>query len=131
MWWGAWAASLPAIKSRTGASAAQLGLALFAVSLASLPGLLFAGRIAHRRRLVGVLLLAFAVAGTLPALAESPAVLFALLLLIGATTRLLDVAINARTNAGRNPLAQQRSEWHFLHCWHENLPIGLRLMGSW
>jgi hypothetical protein len=44
-------------------------------------------------------MLAFAVAGTLPALAGSPLVLFLLLLLIGVSTGLLDVAINARASA--------------------------------
>jgi len=68
------------------------------VSLASLPALLLAGRIAHTRRLVAVSMFGFAVAGTLPGLARSPLVLFLLLLLVGSVTGLLDVAINARAS---------------------------------
>ena len=99
MWWGAWASSLPAVKSNTGASSAQLGLALFAVSLASLPAMLLAGRLAHRRRLVPLSLIVFGLAGMLPGLAGSPLGLFALMLLVGVGTGLLDVAINARASA--------------------------------
>jgi hypothetical protein len=99
LWWGSWAASLPAIKSATHASAAQLGLALFAVSLASLPAMFVAGRLSDRRLLVAATLAAFAAAGTLPALASSPLGLFGLLLFVGAATGALDIAINARASA--------------------------------
>src|SRR5712691_8531291 len=98
LWWGSWAASLPAIKTATHASAAELGLALFAVSLASLPTMFVAGRLSDRRLLVSVALAAFAGAGVLPALTHSPLALFALLLPVGAATGGLDIAINARAS---------------------------------
>ncbi len=95
LWWGAWASSLPAVKAATGATASQLGLALFAVSLASLPAMILARRFADERRIVSLSLLLFGAAGTLPALARSPGVLFLLLLPLGVSTGLLDVVINA------------------------------------
>jgi len=86
------------VKSATGATAAQLGLALFAVSLASLPTTVIAGRLADRPWLVPVALAAFGTAGMLPALAHSPWSLFGLLIAVGAATGLLDVSINARAS---------------------------------
>jgi len=61
--------------------------------------LLLAGRIAHHRLLVALSLFAFAAAGVFPGLARSPLTLFLLLLLVGAATGVLDVAINARASA--------------------------------
>lgn len=98
LWWGAWASSLPAVRSSTGATSAQLGLALFAVSLASLPAMIFARRVADRRRVVSASLALFGLAGMLPALARSPGGLFALLLALGVATGLVDVVINARAS---------------------------------
>jgi MFS family permease len=99
LWWGSWAASLPAVKTATGASASQLGLALFAVSLASLPAMIFAPRIADRPHAVAASLVLFGLAGMLPAFASSPLRLFGLLLTVGLATGLLDVAINVRASA--------------------------------
>src|SRR5690348_16334299 len=96
LWFGAWASSLPAVKSSTGATSAQLGLALFAVSLASLPAMIVARRVADGRRMVAVSLALFGLAGMLPALARSPGGLFALLIGLGIATGLLEVVINAR-----------------------------------
>jgi MFS family permease len=84
-----------------GASNAQLGLILLAVALGALPAMLVTGRLAERAgpRLVPLAVGAFAVAGMLPALVPSPWVLFALLLLVGASTGAFDVAINVRASA--------------------------------
>jgi MFS transporter len=60
--------------------------------------MLIAGRFANRQRLVSWALVAFGAAGILPPLARSPGELFGFLLLIGAATGLLDVAINARAS---------------------------------
>ena len=69
-----------------------------AVALAALPAMLLTGRLANRanQRLVWITLVLFASAGALPPLAHSRWVLFALLLLVGAGSGALDVAINAR-----------------------------------
>jgi MFS family permease len=97
LFWGGWAACLPAIQRQTDASESQLGLALLAVALASLPAMLAAGRLADLfgARLVPVGLVTFGVASALPGLAHSVPALAALLLLLGVATGMLDVAINA------------------------------------
>ena len=62
--------------------------------------MLLTGRLAERAgpRLVPLTVGAFAVAGMLPALARSPWVLFALLLLVGGSTGAFDVAINVHAS---------------------------------
>jgi sugar phosphate permease len=97
LFWGGWAACLPAIQRSTGASEAQLGLALLAVALAAVPAMLAAGRLADLfgARLVPIALVVFGLAAMLPALAHSVPVLIALLLLVGLGTGTLDVAVNA------------------------------------
>jgi MFS family permease len=92
---------LPAIRRTVDASNGQLGLALLGVGLGALPAMVLTGRLAERvgPRLVPLTLAAFAVAGALPALAGSPWSLFALMLVLGATSGALDVAINTRASA--------------------------------
>ena len=97
LFWGGWAACLPAIQRSTGASEAQLGLALLAVALAAVPAMLAAGRLADLfgARLVPIALVLFGLAVMLPALAGSVPVLVGLLVLVGLGTGTLDVAVNA------------------------------------
>ena len=98
MYWGSWAACLPAIQHATDASDAQLGLALLCVAVASLPAMLAAGRLADLfgGRLVPVSLAVFGVATAFPGLATSLPELYASLAFVGIGTGLLDVAINAQ-----------------------------------
>jgi MFS family permease len=100
VFWGAWAASLPAIQRSTGADDTQLGLALLCVALAALPAMLAAGRLADRLhgRLVPVGLLAFATAAILPGLARSLPTLVVSLAVVGVATGALDIAINAHVS---------------------------------
>jgi Major Facilitator Superfamily len=88
------------VRHGVGASNAELGVVLLAVALAALPAMVLTGRVANRAgpHLVWIALAFFAVAGVLPPLASSRWVLFALLLLVGAGSGALDVAINARVN---------------------------------
>jgi Major Facilitator Superfamily len=97
LWWGSWAACLPAVQRSVGATTAQLGLALLAIGLGALPAMLLVGRVADRlgTRLVAPTLLAFAAAGSLPGFAGSPQALGVLLAVVGATSGSLDVAVNA------------------------------------
>jgi MFS family permease len=92
---------LPAVRRAVDASNGQLGLALLGVGLAALPAMVVAGRLADRAgpRLVPITLAAFAVAGVLPALAGSTSALFGLMLVLGATSGALDVAVNTRASA--------------------------------
>jgi MFS family permease len=98
LYWGCWAACLPAIQRQTGASEAQLGLALLCVAVASLPAMLAAGRLADLfgARLVPVALAVFGVSTAFPGLAHSVPVLCLALLFVGVGTGALDVAINAQ-----------------------------------
>jgi MFS family permease len=98
MFWGSWAACLPAIQRSTGASDAQLGLALLCVALAALPAMLVAGRLADSygpARLVPIFLVFFGLVATLPGLARSVGMLVLFLVSIGVATGLLDISINS------------------------------------
>jgi MFS family permease len=98
--WGAWAATLPEIRSQAGVSDGQLGLALGAIAVAALPAMPLAGRLMDRhgaRRLLPPALLLFAVATVLPAFAHSLLPLVLALLVLGATTGALDVLVNTAT----------------------------------
>jgi len=100
LFWGGWAACLPAIQEQTGASEAQLGLALLCVALAALPAMLAAGRLADifGARLVPIGLVLFGASATLPGLARSFPQLALLMLTVGVTTGVLDIAINAHAS---------------------------------
>lgn len=97
LFWGSWAACLPAIQRATGASEAQLGLALLCVAVAALPAMLVAGRLADvfGARLVPIFLVFFGGAEWLPGLARSVAMLILFLAFVGIATGLLEIAINA------------------------------------
>jgi MFS family permease len=101
IFWGGWAAVLPEIKDAVGGSDAAFGLALLGVGLGSLPAMLVMGRIYDRyaERTVAPLLLLFAGSTMLPGTTSSTPGLFLTLLLIGALTGMLDVAINAAATA--------------------------------
>jgi MFS family permease len=99
LFWGAWAAVLPSVQQATGASKGALGLALLFISLGALPSMLFVAGPAVDRygsRAVAVACAAFAVAATLPGLANSLPGLILALLAAGATSGSLDVGINAK-----------------------------------
>src|SRR5438093_2821313 len=100
LFWGGWAACLPAIQKQTGASDAQLGLALLCGAFAALPAMLAAGRLADvfGARLVPIGLVLFGGAATLPGLARSFLQLALLMAAVGITTGLLDIAINAHAS---------------------------------
>lgn len=96
--WGAWSASLPAVRRQAGVSDGELGAALAAVAVCSVPVMLVAGRVVDRWgarwTLPGSCLL-FAVAIPLPALAHSLLGLVVALSCIGIGTGALDLVINA------------------------------------
>ena len=102
IFWGSWAAVLPDVRSRSGLSDGQLGLALAAIAVAAVPAMPLAGRLMDRygaRRLLPGALLAFAVTTALLGLAVSPLALVGGLVLLGAVTGGLDVFANAATAA--------------------------------
>ena len=101
MFWGSWAACLPAIQRATGASDAQLGLALLCVALAALPAMLVAGRLADASAVRGSSRSSSSSSGwsrRLPGLARSVGMLVLFLASIGIATGLLDIAINCHAS---------------------------------
>ena len=101
LFWGAWAALLPGIKDQIGADSGQLGLALFTVPLGAIPAMLGMGPVFDRygRPALGATLLLFAVASVLPGFASGTVPLAGSLLLVGATSGAIEVALNAATAA--------------------------------
>jgi MFS family permease len=113
--WGSWGAVLPAVQIHARAGDGELGLALLCIGAGALAGMRPAG-LAVDRRGRGVLPLAvlgFGVCAMLPALATSAIALSAALLLLGAASGALDVAIN--TEAVRAE-ATGRRVLHLVHA---------------
>ena len=98
LYWGAWAACLPAIQDSTGATEAQLGLGLLCLAAASLPSMLATGRLTDvfGARLVPLTMAVFGVAIFFPGLTRSVPTLFIALAVVGVGTGAFDVAINAQ-----------------------------------
>ena len=102
LFWGAWAAVLPAVERRVHASDGQLGLALAAIALSALPATAVAGRVVDRYgadRVLRVCLGAFGLTVPLAGLARSLPTLTAALVLLGVATGALDVVVNTATAA--------------------------------
>jgi MFS family permease len=97
LFWGAWGAALPLVQSHAGATDSELGLALLCIGAGALASMRPAGAVADRigPRLLPLVVVAFAATAVLPALATSPAALAGALLLLGAVSGAMDVAINA------------------------------------
>jgi MFS family permease len=97
LFWGAWGAALPAVQRRSGATDAELGFALLLVALGAVVSMRATGVLFDRigPRLAPVSVATFGVAGLLSALADSPARLAVFLLVLGAASGAMDVAINA------------------------------------
>jgi MFS family permease len=102
--WGAWGASLPAIRDQAGLSDSELGSALLFVGAGALPAMLAAGRAVDRwpRQATAALLVAFGAVGVLVVAAPHGLLGLALALaLLGATSGALDVAINTAAGAAQ------------------------------
>ncbi|HEX7301216.1 MAG TPA: MFS transporter [Solirubrobacteraceae bacterium] len=95
--WGAWGAALPAVQSHAGVDDGELGVALLCIGAGALVSMRLAGALVDRWGPVALpaTLVAFGVAAALPGLATSTAGLCAVLLVLGATSGAVDVAINA------------------------------------
>lgn len=100
LFWGAWAALVPEIQQRLGASLPELGAALLWAGAAAVPAMLIAGRLWSRfgPSLVWVTLLLFGLATVGPALAPSVLALGVALATVGAASGALDVAMNAQVS---------------------------------
>jgi MFS family permease len=102
--WGAWGASLPAIRDQAGLSDSELGSALLFVGAGALPAMLAAGRAVDRwpRQTTAALLVALGSVGVLVAAAPQGMLGLALALaLLGAVSGAADVAINTAAGAAQ------------------------------
>jgi MFS family permease len=107
--WGAWGASIPAIRDQAGVTEGQLGAALLFIGAGALPAMPLSGRIADRwgLRATATLLALLGGAGLLVAAAARDLTTLALALaLLGASSGAADVAIN--TAAGSAQRASDR-----------------------
>jgi len=97
LFWGAWAALIPEIKQVVDAPDGPFGLALLAVGAGSLPAMLIAGRVWTRlgRSLLVIAVLAFGISSLLPLGVTTLLSLALVLLALGASSGVLDVAMNS------------------------------------
>ncbi len=97
IYWGAWAALIPDLKAQTGASDGELGIAMLVSGAGAIGAMLIVGRLWRRLgwNLVPITGVLFGLATFGPALATSPLALTVALLLVGAGSGALDVAMNA------------------------------------
>jgi MFS family permease len=104
VFWGSWAALVPAMRDRADASVSELGLAILGVAIGALPAMLGTGVAVDRwgARLPPATLAAFGLAVLVPLLATSPLQLGAALVVVGAASGALDVAINAAVSEWEN-----------------------------
>ena len=95
--WGGWGGALPAVRAHAGVGDGALGLALLCVGAGALVAMRPAGAVLDRRgpRVTPVIVAAFGLSALLPALATSAGTLSAALLVLGAASGAVDVAINA------------------------------------
>jgi MFS family permease len=101
LFWGGWGALVPAVKAQTGATQAELGLALLLVAAGALPAMLSSGWIIDRfqGRTLSPATAVFGLAVVLPGLAHSVPALSASLVVVGAASGALDVTMNAAVAA--------------------------------
>ncbi|TDC25234.1 MFS transporter [Streptomyces sp. 8K308] len=101
LFWGGWAPLIPQIKSDLDLSDQQLGLALFAVPVGAVPAMLLTGRLARRlgHRVLPAVTALFAGSVLVVGLAPDRWTFTAALLLVGATSGGIEVALNATTAA--------------------------------
>jgi MFS family permease len=116
VFWGAWGAALPAVQRRSGADDAELGVALLLVGLGALVSMRATGVLIDRvgPRLTPITVAAFGASALLPAFAESPLELALFLIVLGATSGAMDVAINA--DAVREEIATGRPLLNLAHA---------------
>jgi MFS family permease len=99
--WGAWGVLLPDIKDRTDASVSALGVALLFIAFAALPAMLATGALVDRvgAAVLPASLALFGAAVILPGVVHSVWQLAIVLLVVGAFSGAVDVAINASATA--------------------------------
>ncbi|MFI9554672.1 MFS transporter [Nonomuraea endophytica] len=101
VFWGSWAALLPAVKEQLAISTADLGLALSGVPVGAIPAMALAGRLARGRERAGLTtataLFGLSIVAVAGAVSGGPYLLAGALLLLGAASGALDVTLNLAT----------------------------------
>ncbi|MGI5288260.1 hypothetical protein ACQEVF_33665 [Nonomuraea polychroma] len=122
VFWGSWSALLPAIKLELGVSAGDLGLALSAVPVGALPAMALTGRLARGRERAALMVTTtlFALSVACVGLAGSLWQLAAALLVVGATSGALDIALNL--TAGR---VERETGRRLFQPVHAAFPVGV------
>ncbi|WP_344885171.1 MFS transporter [Allokutzneria multivorans] len=97
LFWGGWAALIPEIKADLALTDQQLGLALFAVPVAAVPSMVLTGRLAQRlaQHTLPVVTGVFALGVLLVGFSGSYVTFAASLLVVGAASGAIEVALNA------------------------------------
>ncbi|TDV56311.1 MFS transporter [Actinophytocola oryzae] len=101
VFWGGWAALIPDLKDALELDTRGLGLSLFAVPVAAVPAMVFTGRLADRfaQHTLPAATVVFAAGITLTAFTTSVPLFVVALLLVGAGSGGIEVALNATTAA--------------------------------
>lgn len=101
VFWGGWAALIPDLKADLGLDTRALGLSLFAVPLAAVPAMALTGRLADRfaQHTLPLVTALFAAGIGVVAFAGSVPVFVAGLLVVGAASGAIEVALNATAAA--------------------------------
>ena len=115
VFWGAWGATLPAVQAHAGVDDGQLGVALLCIGAGALVSMRAAGTLVDRwgAPALPATLAAFGAAAALPGLATSTVALCVALLVLGATSGAVDVAINAE--GVRTEAASERAVLSLAH----------------
>jgi predicted MFS family arabinose efflux permease len=97
LFWGGWGAALPGVQAHARVDDGQLGVALLCIGAGALVSMRVAGTLVDRfsAAALPVGMLALAGAALLPGVATSPLGLSLVLLVLGASSGAVDVAINA------------------------------------
>jgi MFS family permease len=116
VFWGTWGAAVPAVQRQADADDGELGIALFLVGLGALVSMRATGVLIDRvgPRLTPYSIGIFGFAGLLPGLAGSTTELYLYVLILGATSGAMDVAINA--DAVREEVRSGRSLLNLAHA---------------
>jgi predicted MFS family arabinose efflux permease len=127
LFWGAWGAGLPQIQAHAGATDAQLGLALLCIGAGALVSMRLAGALVDRRGpgVTSAVFALFAGSALLPAVASSPLALAAALLVVGALSGVVDVAINAEAAHAE---AEGRPAMNLAHAFFSASVVGASIL---
>ncbi len=100
LFWGCWAAYVPAIKAGLGVGDGTFGLLLMGSACGLVSAMWIAPRVdrALGRRAMPTLAVLFVLAGLLPSLMGAPAAFLVSLFVVGLCSGLLDVSMNARVS---------------------------------